>query len=91
MRYRTKAPTEIEAVQWTGDEFEKLDELFEFTGGRVSWTGHPGLLRLLAGNGGAQGWVPVPVNHWIVRRVDDFDDFWPVDPDYFAEKYEPVR
>lgn len=50
------------------------------------WTGLP--LQLLAGKDGAQGWVPVPIGHWIVRNPGDNSDMWPVDPDYFAAKYE---
>lgn len=43
-----------------------------------------------AGKDGKQGWVPVPLGHWIVRQPGDFTDHWPVDPDYFDAKYEPV-
>ena len=43
-----------------------------------------------AGQDGAQGWVPVPLGHWIVRQPGDRSDHWPVDPHYFERKYEPV-
>jgi hypothetical protein len=82
--YRSK-PSEIEAIQWTGDNY--LDVVA--FGGSYS-TRHGVALHLLAGKDGAQEYVPVPVGHWIVRSVDDWTDHWPVDPDYFANKYEPV-
>lgn len=47
-------------------------------------------LELLAGMNGAQGWVPVPVGHWIVRSPGVLNDHWPVDPEYFSAKYEPA-
>ncbi|MQA92904.1 MAG: hypothetical protein GEU90_22220 [Gemmatimonas sp.] len=81
MRYRSK-PSEIEALQWTGDNLDELTE-FEAPAGLVN-----GQLVLMAGVDGAQGDVPVPVGHWIVRVPGDFSDHWPVDPDYFKNKYE---
>ena len=88
MLYRSK-PTEIEAVQWTG---RNGNDLRRFVGANVTRV-KPGDhdLLLLAGKDGSQGWVPVPVGHWIVRRPGDLTDHWPVDPDYFAAKYEPVN
>jgi hypothetical protein len=47
-----------------------------------------GKLELLAGKDGAQEWVPVPVGHWLVCQPGNKSDVWPVDPDYFAGKYE---
>jgi hypothetical protein len=79
--YRSK-PSLIEAVQWTGDNFH---EVIDFGG---SYSTELDVLHLLAGKDGAQEYVPVPVGHWIVRSVGDLSDHWPVDPDYFANKYE---
>ena len=89
MRYRSK-PQEVEAVQWDGYH---LEPLYDYLGDDLSAdvlraTGHG--LELRAGKDGAQGWVPVPDGHWIVRKPGDFTDYWPVDPDYFAAKYEPA-
>jgi len=47
-------------------------------------------IQILAGKDGAQDWVPVPLGHWIVRSVGDLSDHWPVDPAYFANKYEAL-
>jgi hypothetical protein len=79
-------PQHVEAVQWTGDNFGEVAEAlpdkvkFERVGG----------LYLLAGKDGAQKWVPVPVDHWLVHQPGDLSDVWPVDPAYFAGKYDPA-
>ncbi len=90
MRYRSK-PSEIEAVQWTGDNLKEL----EFFGVKFRYGPEaPALadpLKIKAGKDGAQGYVAVPVGHWVVRSPGDLTDHWPVDPDYFAAKYEPVE
>lgn len=87
-RYRSR-PSEVEAVQWTGDPADFLD-LEEFAPVAPPYSFGPEL-HLHAGKNGAQGWVPVPEGHWIVRNPDDPTDYWPVDPDYFAGKYEEAR
>jgi hypothetical protein len=86
MRYRTK-PSEIQAVQWRGDNFQ---ELVDFGATVDRGPDGDGRLLLEAGKDGAQGWVPVPVGHWIVRNPGDLTDHWPIDDDYFAGKYEAV-
>jgi hypothetical protein len=82
--YRSR-PQHAEAVQWTGYNETQLYGTF---GSKVRIVGVPLKLELLAGANGAQGWVPVPLGHWLVNKVDDLSDIWPVDPDYFASKYE---
>ncbi len=84
MKYRSK-PSEIEAVQWLGSNYPEVKQF----GAPVSGVAD-GQLKVKAGKGGAQGYVPVPVGHWIVRSPGDLTDHWPVDPDYFAKKYEPA-
>jgi hypothetical protein len=83
--WRSK-PTIIEAVQWTGDYRAVRD----FAGMKIDMV-EQGTLLLLAGTNGAQGWVTVPTGHWLVCQAGDLSDIWPVDPDYFAEKYEPCN
>lgn len=88
-RYRSK-PSEVEAVQWLPED--GLHELVAFAGEKVrtveSHGGHD--LQLLAGKDGAQEWVPVPVGHWLVMQPGDPSHIWPVDPEYFASKYDPA-
>lgn len=83
--FRSK-PSTIEAVQWTGDNFHAL---VTFASDKVADDGD--VLYLHAGADGAQDWVPVPVGHWLVSQPGDRSDIWPVDPDYFAAKYEPAE
>lgn len=83
--YRSK-PSIIEAVHWTGDNY---DEVRAALGAKVH-TDIDRNLMLHAGKDGAQKWVPVPVGHWLVHQPDDLTDIWPVEADYFAAKYEDV-
>ena len=78
-------PQVVEAVHWTGDN---SDECYRFhcRSVRVAF----GKLEVRAGQDGVQGWVPVPVGHWLVSKLGDRSDIWPVAPDYFAEKYDPL-
>ena len=87
--YRSK-PTEIEAVQWTGENADEVGRIAPYK--FATEVDRDGVVFgwLKAGADGAQGHVPVPVGHWVVRKPGDVTDLWPVDPDYFAAKYEPV-
>ena len=76
---------EVEAVPWTG---RNVASVKKFAGDKVKVETGSGLM-LLAGKDGAQEWVPVPKNHWLVCSVGDKSDIWPVQADYFANKYEP--
>lgn len=77
-------PQEIEAAQWDGTTPCYTSIALALPGKvRLDSDG----LRLLAGKDGAQEWVPVPVDHWLVHMPGDLSDVWPVDPDYFAAKY----
>lgn len=87
--YRSK-PTEIEAIQWL---VTNLWDVLDFVSNERFYTlfGEGGAGRLLAGVDGASGWVDVAPGTWIVRARGVPSDLWPVDPDYFAEKYEEVE
>jgi hypothetical protein len=90
MRYQSK-PTEVEAIQWDG-RLETLEAMHE--AGipiQYSWANEQGgqwELKMLAGVNGAQGAVPVPVGHWIVRAANVMNDHWPVEDSYFRDKYQ---
>lgn len=83
MRYRSK-PTEVEAIQWTGNNLEAVEQF----GVKFRFGPPPHALRIRAGVDGAQGQVPVPIGHWIVRAKGVMNDHWPVEDDYFRDKYE---
>ena len=86
MRTYTSKPTNIQAVQWTGDNWGILRDFAHL---KILKRAHGAGTHVLleAGADGAQGWVPVPLGHWVVRKPGDDSDYWPVDPDYFDGKY----
>jgi hypothetical protein len=85
--YRSR-PQEVEAVRWDGTVSGYFDVVSNFARFKTRLNG--GELELLAGKGGARGWVPVPVGHWIVHPPGDESDIWPVEHEYFTAKYERV-
>lgn len=88
-RFRSR-PSEIEAVQWAGDNEAQMKA---FASGRTrkEYTGD-GLwhLELMAGKDGESGWIPIPVMNWVACSAGDHSDYWPIEPDYFASKYEKI-
>lgn len=101
-RFRTK-PVEIEAVKFTGDNF---DEILEFVGYRISdnWiipNFNPiGTFMLNDEDTKREGltaevfdklhhtWVGVKDGQWIIRGSKG--EYYPCDPETFAWKYEEV-
>lgn len=90
MRTFQSKPQTVCAIQWTGDNWEELHA----SPAPVKSPVHRGSLTrelfLMAGKDGAQGWVFVPVGHWVVWSPEDLTDFWPVEDAYFRNKYEEV-
>lgn len=61
--YRSK-PSEIEAVQWTGDNLNDVEAFgVKFRFGPYAPAVGAEALKIKAGQDGAQGYVPVPVGH----------------------------
>lgn len=104
-RFRTK-PSVVEAVQYgptfaqglvrriasfiADEELPDSEPIFlDYVRPAPTWA-EDWAVMIEAGKDGAQGWVPVPLGHWIVRKPGDLTDHWPVDPAYFEEKYEPL-
>ena len=79
-----KKPVPVSAVQWTGTN---VHEVRAFAPGcfrvEAPTDEHP-RAELLAGVEGAQGWVPLPVGHWVFGAPGDF---WPVDHEYVLANY----
>lgn len=82
-RYRAK-PVELDAVQWTGDNYQ---EVCAFAGSAVSWPGYPDKSWDLIVHT-AEGDTTAPIRFYIAR--DDRGCFYPCDPGVFERKYEPV-
>ncbi len=85
--YRSK-PQTVEGVHWTGDN---RDEALSFGGPNRKVRVWSGSLQLKAGKDGCQGWVNVPVGHWLVNQPNDKSDIWPVEDTYFRAKYEDAE
>lgn len=95
-RYRTK-PFEIEAVQFTGENY---DEVVDFVGHTLHTIegSFPGFTRNYTDNPiGMEAkvydflhrtWVGVNANQWIIKGQKG--EFYPCDPEIFEAKYERV-
>lgn len=81
MRYRAK-PVEMEAIRWTGDNFEEV-KAFADEGRAYMIT--LGGLRIET----SEGHVSAPVGHYICK--DAKGGVYPCDPEIFEAKYEPVE
>lgn len=80
-RYRAK-PVEIEAIQWTGDNF---DEVHAFAGHDVfvsDGLSKEGELTVAT----TEGYTTAFIGYYIVR--DDRGNHYPCDPGVFERKYE---
>jgi hypothetical protein len=84
-RYRKK-PVEIEAMQWSGDNYPQLHA---WTGNRED--GHEivaaaphGLQLWVQAN---EAWLTLENGEWIIR---DSRGFYPCKPDIFEQNYEPA-
>ena len=84
-RFR-KRPVEVEAVLWTGDNFEEISRWADWKvisrwpdGGR-----HGRQISILT----LEGAMEASVGDWIVRGVKG--EFYPCKPDIFALTYEHV-
>lgn len=80
-----KKPVEIQAVQWTGNNYDEvcnfvglaaLDYFWKFEKPRL-------VIRTLEGDHYAS------INDWIIRGVKG--EFYPCKPDIFEQTYEEVK
>lgn len=103
MLFRSR-PQVVEAIQWTDTTHVHdirvwaSDPAFSLHESKVRYRaagfdviGEPPLLEVKAGVDGVQGWVPVPLGHFLVRRPGDWSDIWPVEENYFKSKYEELN
>jgi hypothetical protein len=82
MKFRKK-PVVIEAVQWTGLNYEAL--MVWARGSGIHWSGTEQTLTVPT----LEGPLIATVNDWIIRGVKG--EFYPCKPDIFAATYEPVE
>lgn len=77
--YKTK-PCEIQAVQWTGDNY---DEIREFAGEHVANLGYE--LSILT----LEGVMIASKDDYIIKGLRG--EFYPCKPDVFHKKYEEIK
>jgi len=81
MRY-VKKPISIEAIQWTGDNFEEIQKFM--CEHHVIKTAHNELIIPTL-----EGDMRAPVESWIIRGA--MGEYYPCRNDVFEETYEPVK
>ena len=86
MKYRKK-PVEIEAIQWTGDNY---DEICKFVGKPLAFSAMPrdnSYPRLAIDT--LEGEMTATVNDYIIKGVKG--ECYPCKPDIFLQTYEEVK
>ena len=77
--YFRKKPVVIQAIQWTGDNF---DEIIQFCSRAVSRKDMSLIIHTLEGD------MEASKGDWIIRGVKG--EFYPCKQDIFEQTYEPV-
>lgn len=85
MRFR-KLPVEIEAVQFTGENWNELTTFFGTKSGDRSgvWQSHVDTLRIKT----LEGIMVASKGDWIIRGIAG--ECYPCKPDIFAKTYEAI-
>lgn len=83
MKYRKK-PVVIEAIQWTGDNW---DDIYRFTGSCLAYE-YPAFEQKLSIST-IEGRMVASLHDWIIKGVNG--EFYPCKPDIFEQTYEPVK
>ena len=81
MKYKKK-PVAIEAVQWTGNNKEKI---LDFCNGSSSFTAADGYIAINT----LEGVMNASAGDYIIKGVHG--EFYPCKPDIFNETYEPAE
>lgn len=82
-RFR-KRPVVIEAVEFTGSNWNELTAFFGSKSGEGKWQAAGRLIYIYT----LEGKMIADKHDWIVRGVQG--EFYPVKPDIFEETYEPA-
>jgi len=82
-KYRKK-PVVIEAVRWTGENFEEVADLVEGLKGRFIYDESDMSLKLIT----LEGTMTAMPGDYIIKGVRG--ELYPCKPDIFEQTYEPV-
>ena len=87
MKNYRKRPVIVQAVQWTGDNLDEVEELDYSPSGRVrtySQHGYPTQLEIAT----LEGHIFASIGDWIIRGAED--ELYPCKPSIFESTYEDV-
>ncbi len=84
MRKFRKLPVEIEAIQFTGENIEEIEDWATNDG--VRWVGSVDMEWIEIDT--LEGTMVADVDDWIIKGVAG--EFYPCKPDIFEATYEPV-
>lgn len=87
-KYR-KVPVTIEAIQWTGVNYEEIREW--------AWVGPDTEVarldteetKLMVWNGEEVQWINCPLGHWVIKGIKG--EFYPCSDEVFQRTYEAVE
>ena len=86
MKFRKK-PVVIDAVKWTGNNHEEIQEFIRSGHGGYHWSSiHPDAKLIIHT---LEGELLAEISDWIIKGVKN--EFYPCKPDIFAATYEPVE
>ena len=78
-----KKPVKVQAVQWTGDNYEEIANFVGHNSFRHSFEKDSVIIETLEGNHYARK------GDWIIRGING--EFYPCKPDIFEKTYEEVH
>lgn len=86
-KYR-KVPVTIEAIQWTGENYEEIREW--------AWTGadtevatlDTAVSQLMVWNSEEDQWIRCPLDHWVIKGIRG--EYYPCSDVVFQRTYEAV-
>lgn len=87
-KYR-KRPVTIEAIQWTGENYEEIREW--------AWTGpdtevatlDTEVSQLMVWNNQELQWINCPLTHWVIKGIAA--EYYPCSDEVFQRTYESVE
>ena len=79
-----KRPVEIEAIQWTGDNYAEILDFAKDTQSVQHSPEKPTALRIIT----LEGVMTADLHDWIIRGIKG--EFYPCKPDIFDKTYERV-
>ena len=87
-KYRKK-PVVIDAILWTGGDYECLNNFCGMEWARadaVDEIGPDDKENVVVYNKEEKQWLNAPVGHWIIRGLKG--EYYPCSPDVFEQSYE---